>query len=44
MLVNDHVNNNTCEAIVNVFAAEYCNGVVGTYNRKGKGRTLQPGP
>ena len=44
MLFNDHVNNNTCEAIVNVSAAEYCNGVVGAWDRKGKGRTLKPGP
>ena len=44
MLVNDHVNNNTCEAIVNVSADEYGNGVVGAWNRKGKGRRLKPGP
>ena len=30
--------------IVDVYADEYGNGVVGAWNRKGKGRTLQPGP
>jgi hypothetical protein len=29
---------------VTMSADEYGNGVVGAYNRKGKGRTLQPGP
>ena len=38
------VSNKTGESIVNMYADEYGNGVVGAYNRKGKGRTLQPGP
>jgi hypothetical protein len=36
--------NKTREAIVTMKADEYGNGVVGAWNRKGKGRTLQPGP
>ena len=36
--------NKTGESIVNLYADEYGNGVVGAWNRKGKGRTLQPGP
>ena len=36
--------NKTGEEIVQLRADEYGNGVVGAYNRKGKGRTLQPGP
>ena len=36
--------NKTGEEIVQIYADEYGNGVVGAYNRKGKGRTLQPGP
>ena len=36
--------NKTDEEAVRLFADEYGNGVVGAYNRKGKGRTLKPGP
>ncbi|MDB4698975.1 hypothetical protein OAF45_02415 [Candidatus Latescibacteria bacterium] len=36
--------NKTREAIVTMKADEYGNGVVGAWNRKGKGRTLKPGP
>ena len=36
--------NKTSEAIVTMKADEYGNGLVGAWNRKGKGRTLQPGP
>ena len=32
------------EEIVQLYADEYGNGVVGIYNRKGEGRTLTPGP
>ena len=38
------VYNKTGEGIVSMKANEYGNGVVGAWNRKGKGRTLQPGP
>ena len=38
------VSNKTGESIVQIHADDYGNGVVGAYNRKGKGRTLQPGP
>ena len=38
------VSNKTGEVIVDLNADEYGNGVVGAWNRKGKGRTLQPGP
>jgi hypothetical protein len=38
------VSNKTGEAIANMGADEYGNGVVGAWNRKGEGRTLQPGP
>ena len=38
------VYNKTGGRIVNVSADDYGNGVVGAYNRKGKGRTLKPGP
>ena len=38
------VYNKTGENIVDMGADEYGNGVVGAYNRKGKGRTLEPGP
>ena len=38
------VTNKTGERIVTMNADEYGNGVVGAWNRKGKGRTLQPGP
>ena len=36
--------NKTGEDVVQLGVDEYGNGVVGAYNRKGKGRTLQPGP
>ena len=36
--------NKTGESIANMYADEYGNGVVGAWNRKGKGRTLKPGP
>ena len=39
-----NVFNKTGEDIVQMYADEYGNGVVGVYNRKGMGRTLQPGP
>ena len=39
-----HVANKTGESIAQMFADEYGNGVVGAYNRKGMGRTLEPGP
>ena len=32
------------EGIAQMGADEYGNGVLGVYNRKGIGRTLQPGP
>ena len=38
------VYNKTGERIVEMYADDYGNGVVGAWNRKGKGRTLQPGP
>ena len=38
------VSNKTGETVVQMHADEYGNGLVGAYNRKGKGRTLQPGP
>lgn len=38
------VHNKTGENIAQIYADEYGNGVVGAYNRKGIGRTLQPGP
>ena len=41
-LVNVH--NKTGEPVAQMTADEYGNGVVGAYNRKEKGRTLQPGP
>ena len=41
-LVN--VRNKTGEVIAEMYADEYGNGLVGAWNRKGKGRTLQPGP
>ena len=34
----------TGESIATMYADEYGNGVVGAWNRKGKGRTLKPGP
>jgi len=36
--------NKTGEGVVQLSADDYGNGVVGAYNRKGKGRTLKPGP
>ena len=39
-----NVYNKTGEGIAQMAADEYGNGVVGAYNRKGMGRTLQPGP
>ena len=36
--------NKTGEAVVTLGVDEYGNGVVGAYNRKGRGRTVQPGP
>ena len=39
-----YVSNKTGETIVSMKADEYGNGVVGAWDRKGKGRTLQPGP
>ena len=38
------VQNKTGEGIAQMRADEYGNGVVWAGNRKGKGRTLQPGP
>jgi hypothetical protein len=38
------VTNKTGEEIVQVYADEYGNGIVWAGNRKGKGRSLQPGP
>ena len=39
-----YVYNKTGEFIAGMRADEYGNGVVGAWNRKGKGRTLKPGP
>ena len=36
--------NKTGEEIIHIGADKYGNGRVRAYNRKGKGRTLQPGP
>ncbi len=36
--------NKTNENVVKLGVDEYGNGVVGAYNRKGKGKTLKPGP
>jgi len=38
------VKNKTGEPIVSMVADEYGNGVVGAYNRKGRGPELRPGP
>ena len=38
------VYNKTGEDVVHMYANDYGNGVVGAWNRKGKGRTLKPGP
>jgi hypothetical protein len=39
-----YVSNKTGDTIAEMSADEYGNGLVGAYNRKGEGRTLQPGP
>ncbi len=39
-----NVYNKTGESIATMYADDYGNGVVGAYNRKGRGRTLEPGP
>ncbi|MFL2541871.1 MAG: hypothetical protein ACJ0UT_07855 [Candidatus Latescibacterota bacterium] len=39
-----NVSNKTGETIAEMGADEYGNGLVGAWNRKGKGRTLKPGP
>jgi len=39
-----YVYNKTGEFIAEMSADEYGNGVVGAWDRKGKGRTLEPGP
>ena len=36
--------NKTGEGVVQLRADQHGNGVVGVYNRKGLGRTLEPGP
>ena len=36
--------NRTGERIIDLRPDEYGNGLVGAYDRKGNGRTLQPGP
>ena len=36
--------NKTGEDVVQLSVDDYGNGYVGAYNRKGKGRTLKPGP
>ena len=36
--------NTAGEDVVQMYADDYGNGVVGAYNRKGIGRTLEPGP
>ena len=36
--------NKTGEGVVQLAVDDYGNGVVGAFNRKGKGRTLKPGP
>ena len=38
-----NIQNKTGEDVVQLYADEYGNGKVGAFNRKGKGRTLQPG-
>lgn len=38
------VHNRTGETVVTLCADEYGNGLVGAWNREGKGRTLKPGP
>jgi len=39
-----NVFNNTGDAVVQLRADMYGNGVVGAYNRKGSRRELRPGP
>ena len=39
-----YVSNKTGETIAVMEADEYGNGLVGAYNRKGKGKQLKPGP
>jgi hypothetical protein len=36
--------NKTGDEVVHAYTDEYGNGVVGAYNRKGMGKTLEPGP
>jgi hypothetical protein len=36
--------NTAGEDVVQMYADDYGNGVVGAYNRKGTGRTLESGP
>ena len=36
--------NKTGEGVVQLYADDYGNGVVGAFNRKGKGKMLKPGP
>ena len=38
------VYNRTIDVIATMNADEYGNGVVGAWNRKGKGKTLKPAP
>jgi hypothetical protein len=38
------IRNKADETAVEAYVDEYGNGVVGAYNRKGMGRTLEPGP
>jgi len=38
------ITNKTGESVARILVDEYGNGVVGAYNRKGKGKTLKPGP
>ena len=37
------ISNKTGEDVVQILVDEYGNGYVGAFNRKGMGRTLQPG-
>jgi len=38
------VNSKTGESVVQLSVDDYGNGEVDAYNRKGEGRTLEPGP
>jgi len=38
------VKNKTSEEVCQIYADAYGNGYIGAFNRKGKGRTLTPGP